>query len=455
MRLPIRARLTLTFAVLMIAVLAITGAFVYHAFAAQLDYTIDGRLVSLAKELVGDIADGDSSVLDDFGGGDSEGFFAQVLNGDGSINEKQDTAPDPLLAPPDLKEGAQGKLFERPIRDETGSDARPVRLAVEPAPGGRFVIVGTSLEGRHATLHQLAMLLWLTGPILAVVASGFAWLLAGGALRPVENLRRQTALITEGDLARRLPVPDTGDEIATLATTLNDMLARLEEAFERERRFVDDASHELRTPLGVLKTELDLALRRSRTKEELEAALRSASEESERLNRLAEDLLMLARADRGKLPLKRESVDADSLLRNTAARFEAKAREQGVSLEVTAPPGLTIDVDVMRMQQAVGNLIVNALAHTPRGGRICVAARLDGARELVLAVADSGAGFPQAFIKDAFVPFTRADSARSRRDGGTGLGLAIVKGVADAHGGSASAMNGPNGGAVVTLRVPQ
>jgi two-component system, OmpR family, sensor kinase len=455
MRLPIRARLTLTFAVLMAAALAVTGAFVYHAFAAQLDNTIEVRLTSLAKELVGDLEEGDSRVLDDFGEGDSEGFFAQVLNGDGSIAEVQDTLPEPLRGPRQLAESAAGSLFEQPVRGENGSEARPARLTIEPAPDGRFVVVGTSLEGRHAALQQLATVLWLTGPLLAAVASGFAWLLGGAALRPVENLRRQAALITEGDLARRLPVPDTGDEIATLAKTLNDMLARLEEAFERERRFVDDASHELRTPLGVLKTELDLALRRSRTKEELEAALRSASEESERLNRLAEDLLVLARADRGKLPLRRESVEAAVLLNNTAARFAARIREQGVRLEVSAPPGFEINVDVVRIEQAIGNLIANALAHTPKGGRICVAAHVDSARELVLAVSDNGAGFPTGFIKDAFAPFTRADASRSRREGGAGLGLAIVKSVAEAHGGSASAMNGRDGGAVVTLRIPQ
>jgi two-component system OmpR family sensor kinase len=454
MRLPIRARLTVIFAILMAAVLVVTGAFVYHSFAAQLDGTINQRLVSLAKELVGDIADGDSIVLDDFGEGDSEGFFAQVLNSDGSVAEKQDTAPEPLLVPQELA-GTPGRLIERLVRGETGSDARPARLTIEPAPGGSFVVVGTWLEDRHAALQQLATLLWLTGPLLAAVASGFAWLLGGAALRPVESLRRQAALITEGDLARRLPAPDTGDEIATLARTLNDMLGRLEEAFERERRFVDDASHELRTPLGVLKTELDLALRRSRTKEELEAALRSASEESERLNRLAEDLLVLARADRGKLPLKRESIEAGGLLNNTATRFAAKARERGVRLEISAPAGLEINVDAVRIEQAIGNLIANALAYTPKGGCICVAAQVDGAQELVLTVSDNGAGFPAGFIKDAFVPFTRADIARSRREGGTGLGLAIVKGVAEAHGGSVSAMNARDGGAVVTLRIPQ
>jgi heavy metal sensor kinase len=455
MRMPIRTRLTLVFAALMVAVLAIAGVLVYRGFAAQRDQIINERLSVLTRELVADFEDGESNVLHDFGEGDSEGFFAQVLGPGGTIQEKHDTADDPLIASGEAGRGSEPLLIEKAVAHAVGADPRPARISAMAATGERWVVVGIPLHDRDAALHQLATLLWLAGPALAIVASVLAWLLSGAALRPVENLRRQTSLITEGDLAKRLPVPDTGDEIATLAATLNDMLARLEEAFERERRFVDDASHELRTPLGILKTELDLALRRSRTKEELEAALLSASEESERLNRLAEDLLVLARADRGKLPLKRETVNVELLLRRVTERFGSKARAQDVSLEVSAPTGLAIDVDPLRMQQAIGNLVANALAHTPRGGRIAVVALPDSGKDLVLAVSDSGAGFPTAFIKDAFDPFTRADAGRSRGAGGAGLGLAIVKSVAEAHGGSVAAANRPKGGAVVTLRIPQ
>jgi heavy metal sensor kinase len=438
----------------MVAVLSITGVLVYRAFAAQLDHAMIERLTSLARELAADIEDGETNVLHDFGEGDSEGFFAQVLNRNGTINERNGTAADPLLLKTILDESAAGEILERVLPSETGTERRLGRLVIEPAAGGQFVVVGTWLEDRNAALRQLALPLWLAGPALGIIASALAWLLAGAALRPVENLRRQASLISESDLAKRLPVPQTGDEIATLATTLNDMLARLEQAFERERRFVDDASHELRTPLGILKTELDVALRRSRTREELEAALVSASEESERLNRIAEDLLVLARADRGKLPLKRETVKAEPFLRRLAARFAGKAQQHGVELEVSGPPDLAIHADPSRLEQAVGNLIVNALAHTPPGGRITVAAHIDRAGELALTVADSGSGFPAAFIEKAFDPFTRADAGRSRRDGGAGLGLAIVKGVAEAHGGSVMASNRPEGGATVTLRIP-
>jgi two-component system, OmpR family, sensor kinase len=453
-RLPIKARLTLLFALLMAAVLAIGGVFSYHAFAVKLDGVIDGRLTSLASELGSDVEAGETDTLDDFGQGDSQGFFAQVLAGDGQIKEAEGVEDRPLLTPSELAEVNSTGILERSVLGGGGSPTRLARIAVESPAGKRFVVVGTSLKDRNSALWHLSVLLWIASPILTIVTSGLAWLLADAALRPVEQLRSQASLISESDLAKRLPVPQTGDEIATLARTLNDMLARLQQAFERERRFVDDASHELRTPLGILKTELDLALRRSRTKEELEAALLSASEESERLNRVAEDLLVLARADRGRLPLRKERVKAEALLRRISARHRAAAQVRHIRLDVTAPADLEFEVDSVRIEQAVSNLIVNSLAHTPKGGEITVEARSQGGHEVVLAVYDTGSGFPTAFIDKAFDPFTRADAGRSRRGGGAGLGLAIVKGVAEAHGGSARASNRPEGGAVVTMYLP-
>lgn len=454
MRLPIRTRLTLIFAALMLTTLALVGVFVYRAFAAELDRGLDERLSGFARELAGDLEDGETGVLHDFGRGDSQGFFAQVLGRDGSIVESVGAGAQPLLNLVHVTAPGSGSYSNFDLQISHRAPAVPVRVATAPATGGQLVAVGTSLVTRNATLEQLTRLLALAGAALALVVSVLTWLLAGSALRPVEALRRQASQITEGDLSERLPVPETGDELATLATTLNDLLARLERAFEHERRFVDDASHELRTPLGILKTELDLALRRSRTKEELEAAILSASEESERLNRIAEDLLVLARTDRGRLPLRKVPLQAESLVRRVADRFRHQADQQGIRLDAAAPPGLGAAGDPARLEQALGNLIANALAHTPTGGHIAVAATANGNGELVLSVSDSGPGFPEAFIGKAFDPFTRADIGRSRRDGGAGLGLAIVKGVAEAHGGSAVASNRPNGGAIVAMRIP-
>jgi signal transduction histidine kinase len=239
------------------------------------------------------------------------------------------------------------------------------------------------------------------------------------------------------------------DEVSRLAETLNEMLARLEASLAHERRFVADASHELRTPLALLKTELEVALRRRRTREELEAALRSASEETDRLTRLAEDLLLIARSDAGELPLRRQHVRADEVLEVVAERFSRVAGERGRALEIVSANGLELDADPVRIEQALGNLVANALAHG--GGRIVLSAqRRDALVELH--VEDEGPGFPPGFIAGAFDRFTRSDDSRSGGSG-SGLGLSIVELIARAHGGAVGATNRAAGGADVWIAV--
>jgi signal transduction histidine kinase len=226
------------------------------------------------------------------------------------------------------------------------------------------------------------------------------------------------------------------------------MLARLNDAFEHERRFVANASHELRTPLALLRTELDLALRRPRSRAELVDALRSAAEETQRLSRLAEDLLLIARADRGTLPVRRELVDVDELLADIRTRFSTRTTSLGREVSVE-PSRLHVEADPLRVGQALVNLVDNALTHG-RGAVVLSAAATDGTVELH--VRDSGDGFPDDFAARAFDRFSRADEARGR--GGTGLGLSIVELVATAHGGSAGLRNLPDGGADVWLSLP-
>ena len=329
----------------------------------------------------------------------------------------------------------------------------PARILAVPVPDGGVLVVGASLDDQRTTLGRLAAALAIGGPAALILAVGVTWLLVGWTLRPVESMRAEAAAISAGDPGRRLPVPGTGDELARLAETLNAMLGRLEEAIERERRFVDDASHELRTPLSNLKAELDLALRRSRTSDELELALRSASEEADRLARLADDLLVLARSDRGRLPIRREPVDVAEMVGGTVDSFAARASERGVGIDVQVSAELRADLDELRMRQALGNLLDNGLRYVPPGGRVSVAAERDDGF-LRLEVRDDGPGFPAEFLPVAFEAFARPDASRSRPGGGTGLGLAIVAAVAQAHGGTAEAANLPDGGAVVVLSIP-
>jgi signal transduction histidine kinase len=218
------------------------------------------------------------------------------------------------------------------------------------------------------------------------------------------------------------------------------MLGRLEVAFDRERAFVSDASHELRTPLSILRMELELALRGRHTQAEQEAALRSAAEETERLSRLAEDLLVIARSDQGRLPVRPEPLDAEDVMRRVVARFQTRARAEGRPLQPEPAPGVVVEADPARLEQALANLVDNALSYGD--GAVALSARReDGTVELH--VCDEGAGFPPAFLPHAFERFSRAD--QSRGGGSAGLGLAIASAVAQAHGGSAHAANRDRG----------
>jgi two-component system, OmpR family, sensor kinase len=272
---------------------------------------------------------------------------------------------------------------------------------------------------------------------------------AAGALRPVEAMRLRAAEISTAEPDQRLPVPPSGDEIARLGTTLNEMLRRLGDVMAHERRFVADASHELRTPLAILKTELELALDHGRPREELVAALESAAEETDRLTQLAEDLLVIAQSDHGMLAITRERADLAEVLDGVGARFSRRAVDGGRALEIDVEAGLEARIDRLRIEQALGNLVENALRYGE--GSVELSAYRAGAC-LELHVRDHGRGFGEEFARRAFERFSRADVSHGQ--GGAGLGMAIVDSIARAHGGEAQLANRPGGGADVWLLLP-
>ncbi|HUZ80692.1 MAG TPA: HAMP domain-containing sensor histidine kinase, partial [Gaiellaceae bacterium] len=263
---------------------------------------------------------------------------------------------------------------------------------------------------------------------------------------PVEAMRRRAAGVT-ASAPGLLPVSPARDEISRLAVTLNDMLSRLQAALDHERRFVADASHELRTPVALLRTELELALRRPRSPEELRLAIQSALDETVRLSRLADDLLLLARAEEGSMPMRTERTELAELFEGVAVRFANRARETGRHVRAL-PTNDFVDGDPVRLEQALDNLVENALTHG-EGQVEIFAAGNDGVVELH--VRDHGPGFDDEFLLRAFDRFSRADEARGQA--GAGLGLSIVQLIAQIHGGSVGAANRPDGGADVWLAV--
>ena len=318
---------------------------------------------------------------------------------------------------------------------------------------GISVSGGESQDVYEATLSQVARELAIGGVVFVAIAALGAYWLARAALSPVERLRRQVAAVSGRDEGSAVEVPGTRDEIAALAGTMNELLGRLQGALARQRAFVADASHELRTPLAVLRGELELAARPGRGRDELAAAVRSAAAEAERLSRLTDDLLLLARNDEDQLSLRLETTDIGKMLARSAGIAASRLAAAGVSCRIEAQDGMLAAVDGDRIRQAVDNLLDNALRFAPRGSAIVLSATADGC-DLGIQVRDDGPGFPPGFLPHAFERFRRPDTSRSRDDGGAGLGLAIVRAIAAAHGGTATAANRPGSGAMVSLCFP-
>jgi signal transduction histidine kinase len=443
---------TLGFAGAMAVLLVGGGLFLYLRLGQQLDLTVDqglrsraGDVAALAREA--DVVEGGRrSAITERGE-----HLAQITTPSGRIVDASPGLRDrPLLSQAELRRARTHTVLVERTGARLGEHglrvlAKPVSARGTPL----IVVVAASLAGAREAQHDLGKLLVLGFPVALLLASLAGYGAAAGALRPVESMRRRAREIQATRPGRRLPVPASRDEVARLGETLNEMLDRLEAALARERTFVADASHELRTPLAILKAELELALRDADSIDGFREAMTSAAEETDRLVQLAEDLLVLARAEQGRLPVRVGETDVAVLLAGVVQRFDGRATARGASLAVVTPDSLLVSVDPLRLEQALGNLVDNALRH---GGRTIVLSAGAASDGVELHVRDDGAGFPADFLPRAFERFTRADAARGR--GGSGLGLAIVAAIAEAHGGRARAANQAEGGADVWLTLP-
>ena len=443
MRLPIRTRLTLVFAGTTLLVLAISAVALLVGFRRELTTTVDEGLLERASALAADPRNGVDAMTS------TDDVFAQLLDQRGTsiIAATPGFEDDPLPYPASIGSCEPGFLSADVTIDR---ESVPVRIYATCVSGNGKLVIGQDVEDQRDAVARLTAIVVFGGPILLVAMAILGWVLAGAALRPVERLRVEASAVSFTEPDRRLPVPDTGDELQRLAETLNGMLDRLHEALDRERRFVDEASHELRTPLGILQAEVELARKQTRSPEELADALASISQETDRLRRLTQDLLVLARSDRGRLPVHREDVDVSAVIDRVVTEFEEQAVRAGVRLR-SGTGKVRARVDADRLRQAIENLVDNAVRHAGTGGTVEVTAERDDGW-LRVSVTDSGPGFGDAVLDRAFEPFARVDGDRAGE--GAGLGLTIVRAVAEAHGGSATARNLDGGGAEVSIEVP-
>jgi heavy metal sensor kinase len=435
-RLPIRLKVTLAFTAAMALLLAGLGFVLYERFKSDLDHGVDQSLRSRAADVAALVRQADTGLRE---AGPNRltaqrDSFAQILDArDGVFDATPGLERKPLLSPGKASRALRHAIsVDRRAPAPGGGRARLLAVPVQAQGQPLVTVVGASLEDRDDALAALLRLLLLGAPVALVLASAAGYGAASAALRPIERMRRRAAVISEDELGASLPVGRSRDEVARLGETLNEMLARLKRAFDRERGFVADAGHELRTPLTILKGELELALRGGRSWFELRRALRATLEETDRLRQLADDLLFIARSDQGELPLRPAEIDVGELFGAVGQRFAVRSEQAGRPLRLAAPDGLSVLADRLRLEQALGNMVDNALRYGE--GEVRLSAReSDGAIELH--VEDQGSGFPPEFVARAFERFTRADQARSR--GGAGLGLSIVSAIAQAHGGRA------------------
>jgi two-component system OmpR family sensor kinase len=444
-RLPIRVRLTAAFALAMVLVLAAAGLFVFLRLQDDLNESVDAGLAARASAVAG-TGDADAAEPEE-----AEEGFAQVLSRSGQVLDEVGDARGPALTSAERALAAAGGTVQVE-RDVPGIEGT-VRVVAGPVTATDLDVfaVGQSLDDRDETLAGVVASFAIGGPIAVLLASLLGYGLATAGLRPVEAMRRRASEVSLANDGERLPLPGAHDEVRRLGETLNEMLDRLRRSFDRERRFVADASHELRTPVAVIRAELDAALRAGGHDEQVREALVAALEECDHLAQLAEDLLVVARAAEGELPMRREAMELRPLLEGVRARFCDRAREHGRELRVEGGDGLRIEADDMRLRQALGNLVDNALRHGA-GDVVLRARRSEADGGVQLEVADGGPGFDRDLADRAFERFARGDAARTR--GGTGLGLAIVKAIAEAHGGRAEIVTDGHPGAAVRLWLP-
>jgi two-component system OmpR family sensor kinase len=377
----------------------------------------------------------------------------QVLDRNGEVVAETGVGrPVALL---DRAQLSQARRSMTLVEQRLSTRGPPLLILAKPASDGKpyLVVVGASLATLENAVSQVETVI-LVGGSLAVLIAGFAtWLLAGAALAPVERMRREAAEISGLDRLTRLQVPGTHDEIAALAATLNDLLSRLQATLQIQRNFVAAAGHELRTPLAILKTELELAGRPGRSAPDLVMAIGNAAGETDRLVRLAEDLLLLAQSDDAPNFVHPVEVDLVPLVGGIIDAQQARAQSLGIVITFSGPSALPALADAQRFRQAVDNVLDNALRFAPTGSAVTVSLHDDRGRALI-EVADEGPGIDLDYLPRAFDRFSRPNNGRDRDEGGAGLGLSIVKSIVHAHGGEVELCNGTERGTQVLIWVP-
>ena len=354
-------------------------------------------------------------------------------------------------------EGVDLRIFATPF-----IPARPVMVPAMPGtpapPTPRVniesaaLVIGRPTEDINQALDRLRHILMIAVPLTMVAAGGGGVFLARRALKPVDEMTQKARSIEEHDLSQRIEVR-TKDELGRLASTLNEMIERLEKAFRRQQQFTSDASHELRAPLAIIEAESTLTLHKERTKSDYRESLKAISQEAQRMSRIVDQLLALARADSREEKLSLRRVNLSRLVTKLSSDVEMLCRDKGLKYQLGQMENLVVKGDRTRLRQLLLNILDNAIRYTPRGGKISVSVQREGGTAVV-SVCDTGIGIPAEDLPRIFDRFYQVDKARSRIDGGSGLGLAISKNITETHGGRIEVQSEVGKGSIFSIFLP-
>jgi heavy metal sensor kinase len=460
----IRTRLTIWYTSLLTVTLLIVGGAAFALLSYNLASEMDGALESVARAMVQQDrgrsaaflpSEIDSAFRRFFGFSPFDHYF-QMRDPSGNRDERRSSPSGGKLP---LSRRALENAMRGLSSFETveGLGEHPVRILTMPVMESQRVVnmiqVGMSLQSMDETRLRFLMILAGVLPLGLVLAASGGWLLAHRALQPVDRMTVAARRISAEHLGQRVDETGTGDELDNLAKTLNQMLCRLDLAFSQVRRFSADASHELQTPLTIIKGELEVALRSSRSSEEYRATIESALEEVDRIARLVEGLLLLARAEAGVLRMDRQELDLGQVIEEVYLRLKPLAASRSIDLRLASIEPILVRGDRDLMTRMTSNLLDNAIKYTPAQGRVDLGLQRNGDRAFIL-VSDTGIGVPPEEREHIFQAFYRSSQARSVAQHGTGLGLSIACSIAAAHGGNILVESPLAGGSIFRVEIP-
>lgn len=469
----LRIKLTIYYLAILSAVLLLFGISIYFYLSGSLLTTIDRALAFQIEKIELGMAAGAGVDVSDhplMQNPEAQGDLLplaphvyQIINEQGKITDGEIASPKDHL-PVDAGELMKlevGKTVFKSVRLASGESLRVATRHVKDydGEGTYFIRLGQSLSALESARRRALLVLGIAIPLALLLGSFGGLLLANQALSPVDQITKAAEQIATGDLAERVPIPAQAsakmDELGRLAATFNHMISRLQAAFERQKQFTSDASHELRTPLAVMRGDMEIALRRERAPEEYQRVLASNLEEIVRLTRLIEDLLMLARADSGRVELRCEVVDLNKLCQQMVEYISPLAQQRDQILTYESPnASLSINADLQRIKQMLLNLLDNAIKYTEPGGSVTLSLRAEH-NQAVITVSDTGRGIPAEDLPHIFERFFRRSAKTSDRSAaGFGLGLSIVKWIVDSHGGQIETESQQGQGTTFIVKFP-